>query len=92
MDKETIYTCYVVDGRRILDGVITVRTLLLAQSGDRVGDLMNRNPIYAATGDDREAVAELFQKYDLIALPVVDTGRHLVGIITVDDVMEVLEE
>jgi magnesium transporter len=92
MDRETIYTCYVVDGRRVLDGVITVRALLLAKSGDRVGDLMNRNPMYAATGDDREAVAELFQKYDLIALPVVDTGRHLVGIITVDDVMEVLEE
>ncbi|MDR1133506.1 MAG: magnesium transporter [Synergistaceae bacterium] len=92
MDKETIYTCYVVDGKRVLDGVITVRTLLLAKSGDRVGDIMNRNPMYAATGDDREAVAELFQKYDLIALPVVDTGRHLVGIITVDDVMEVLEE
>ncbi|MDR1580748.1 MAG: magnesium transporter [Synergistaceae bacterium] len=92
MDKETIYTCYVVDGRRVLDGVITVRTLLLAKPGDRIGDVMNRNPIYAVTDDDREAVAELFQKYDLIALPVVDTERHLVGIITVDDVMEVLEE
>ncbi|MDR1651213.1 MAG: magnesium transporter [Synergistaceae bacterium] len=92
MDKETIYTCYVVDSKRVLDGVVTVRTLLLANASDKVGDIMNTNLIYAATGDDREAVAEIFQKYDLIALPVVDTERHLVGIITVDDVMEVLEE
>ena len=92
MDKETIYTCYVVDGKRVLDGVVTVRTLLLANAVDRVGDVMSTNVLYATTGDDREAVAAIFQKYDLIALPVVDTGRHLVGIITVDDVMEVLEE
>jgi magnesium transporter len=92
MDKETIYTCYVVDKNRILDGVVTVRTLLLADGSDRVEDLMETRLIYAATGDDREYVAELFQKYDLIALPVVDTEKHLVGIITVDDVMEVLEE
>jgi magnesium transporter len=92
MDKETIYTCYVVGGKRTLDGVVTVRTLLLADASDKVGDIMNTNLIYASTGDDREAVAEIFQKYDLIALPVVDTERHLVGIITVDDAMEVLEE
>jgi magnesium transporter len=92
MDKETIYTCYVVDNKRVLDGVVTVRTLLLSKYSDRVGDIMNTNVIYAVTNDDREAVASTFQKYDLIALPVVDTGKHLVGIITVDDVMEVLEE
>ena len=92
MDKETIYTCYVVDNRRILDGVVTVRTLLLADAQDRVGAIMNSNVIYAFTSDDREEVAEKFQRYDLIAMPVVDAERHLVGIITVDDVMEVLEE
>jgi magnesium transporter len=92
MDKETIYTCYVIDNRRILNGVVTVRALLLAEASDLVGDIMNANLICAVTGDDREYVAEIFQKYDLIALPVVDTEKHLVGIITVDDVMEVLEE
>ncbi|MDR2528518.1 MAG: magnesium transporter [Synergistaceae bacterium] len=92
MDKETIYTCYVTDNKRVLDGVVTVRTLLLANGKDRVGNIMSANVLYATTGDDREAVASIFQKYDLIALPVVDTERHLVGIITVDDVMEVLEE
>jgi magnesium transporter len=92
MDKETIYTCYVIDSRRILNGVVTVRTLLLAEASNLVGDIMNANLICAVTGDDREYVAEIFQKYDLIALPVVDTEKHLVGIITVDDVMEVLEE
>ncbi|MDR1731524.1 MAG: magnesium transporter [Synergistaceae bacterium] len=92
MDKETIYTCYVTDAKRILKGVVTVKTLLLSEPTDRIGDIMSRNIIYATTGDDREQVAEIFQKYDLIALPVVDTERHLVGIITVDDAMEVLEE
>ena len=91
-DKETIYTCYVIDSRRILEGVVTVKTLLLSRMTDKIGDVMSRNVICAVTGDDRERVAELFQKYDLIALPVVDTERHLVGIITVDDIMEVMEE
>ncbi len=93
MDKETIYTCYVVDARRVLIGVVTVRTLLLSQYADRIGDIMSdTNLICVTTSDDREKVAELFQKYDFIALPVVDSERHLVGIVTVDDAMEVLEE
>jgi magnesium transporter len=92
MDKETIYTCYVTDAKRVLEGVVTIRTLLLSDMTDKIGDVMSTNVIYAATGDDREQVAEIFQKYDLIALPVADTERHLVGIVTVDDAMEVLEE
>ena len=93
MDKETIYTCYVVDDRRTLLGVVTVRTLLLSRYEDKIGDIMSdTNLIYATTSDDRERVTELFQKYDFIALPVVDAERHLVGIVTVDDAMEVLEE
>ncbi|MDR3264829.1 MAG: magnesium transporter [Synergistaceae bacterium] len=92
MDKETIYTCYVTDAKRVLEGVVTVKTLLLSDMADKIGDIMSTNILYATTGDDRERVAETFQKYDLIALPVVDTERHLVGIITVDDAMEVLEE
>jgi len=92
MDKETIYTCYVTNDVRILEGVISVRTLLLAQETDKIGDIMNTNFIAARTDDDREHVAELFQKYDFIALPVIDTEGELVGIVTVDDAMEVLKE
>ena len=92
MDKETIYTCYVTNEARILDGVISVKTLLLARETDMIGDIMNTNFIAARTDVDREHVAELFQKYDLIALPVIDTKGYLVGIVTVDDAMQVLEE
>ncbi|MDR2175470.1 MAG: magnesium transporter [Synergistaceae bacterium] len=92
VDKETVYTCYVTDARRVLDGVVTIRKLLLSQPTDRIGGIMTPNVISVNTGDDREHAAELFQKYDLVVLPVVDTERHLVGIITVDDAMEVLEE
>lgn len=92
-DKETLYTCYVVDESRVLIGVVTVRTLLLSPYSAKIGDIMSKtNLIYVNTGDDREVVTELFQKYDFIALPVVDHDRHLVGIVTVDDAMEVLEE
>ncbi|MDR1741576.1 MAG: magnesium transporter [Synergistaceae bacterium] len=92
MDKETIYTCYVTDSERILNGVVTVRALLLARMEDKIGDIMTPNVICVTTGDDRERVAELFRKYDIIALPVVDAERRLVGIITVDDAMDVIQE
>ena len=93
MDKETIYTCYVVDNKETLIGVVTVKTLLLSKYADKIGDIMSSaNIISVSTNDDREHVAEIFQKYDFIALPVVDSENHLVGIVTVDDAMEVLEE
>ena len=91
-DKETIYTCYVTDGDRHLEGVVTVRDLLLAQEDDRIGDLMNRSVWSVGTTEDRETVAQLFTRYDLIALPVVDSEHRLVGIITVDDVIDILQE
>ncbi len=92
-DKETLYTCYVTDPKGILIGVVTVRTMLLSQYADKIGDIMtDTNLISVNTNDDREKVTELFQKYDFIALPVVDSEKHLVGIVTVDDAMEVLEE
>lgn len=91
-DKETIYTCYVTDNDRHLEGVITVKELLLAKSDDIVGDLMERNVISAVTTDDQEEVATTFAKYDLIALPVVDKENRLVGIITVDDVVDIIRE
>ena len=92
-DKETLYTCYVTDPKGILIGVVTVRTMLLSQYSDKIVDIMtDSNLITVNTNDDREKVTELFQKYDFMAIPVVDSQNHLVGIVTVDDAMEVLEE
>lgn len=92
-DKETLYTCYVTDPKGILIGVVTVRTMLLSQYADKIGDIMtDTNLITVNTNDDREKVTEIFQKYDFMAVPVVDSQNHLVGIVTVDDAMEVLEE
>ena len=93
MDKETLYTCYVTDPKGVLIGVVTVRTMLLSQYADKIGDIMtDANIISVNTNDDREKVTELFLKYDFMAIPVVDSQNHLVGIVTVDDAMEVLEE
>lgn len=91
-DKETIYTCYVTDDDRHLQGVLTVKDLLLAKYDDVVGDLMETNVISAITTDDQEEVAKTFTKYDLTALPVVDRENRLVGIITVDDVVDIIEQ
>ena len=92
-DKETLYTCYVIDPKGLLIGVVTVRTMLLSQYADKISDIMtDTNIISVNTNDDREKVTELFQKYDFMAIPVVDSENHLVGIVTVDDAMEVLEE
>ena len=92
-DKETLYTCYVTDPKGVLIGVVTVRTMLLSQYADMIGDIMtDTNLITVNTNDDREKITELFQKYDFMAIPVVDSQNHLVGIVTVDDAMEVMEE
>lgn len=91
-DKETIYTCYVTDNARHLLGVLTVKDLLLAEPNDIIGDLMETNVISAITTDDREEVAKTFTKYDLTALPVVDHEKRLVGIITVDDIVDIIEQ
>ena len=92
IDKETIYTCYVTDNLNKLIGIMTVKTLLLSDENDRVKDLMEDNVISVNTLDDQEEVAQLFSKYDFLALPVVDTENRLVGIVTIDDAMDVLEE
>ena len=91
-DKETIYTCYVTDRNRRLEGVITVKELLLAAEDQCVGELMERHVISAVTTDDQERVTQLFAKYDLMALPVVDKENRLIGIITVDDVVDILQQ
>ena len=91
-DKETINICYVIDERRHLIGLLTIRTLLLAEEDDVIGDIMERNLIAVQTLDDQEAVARALGKYDFLALPVVDKEDRLVGIVTVDDAIDVLQE
>lgn len=92
VDKETIYTCYVTDESRHLIGVTTVKELLLHEYDDKIADLMETNVIYINTHDDQETAANLLSKYDFLALPVVDMEHRLVGIITVDDAMDVLQD
>ena len=91
LDKETVYTCYVTRNR-VLEGVVTVKTLLLSDYETRIGDIMETNVISVGTHEDKEDVAQMFSKYDLTALPVVDSENRLVGIVTVDDAMDVMEE
>ena len=88
VDSETIYTCYVMDEKRMLDGVITVKDLLLQPYERQVGDIMDTHVIKAKTTDDQELVADTMNKYGLLSMPVVDSEDRLVGIVTVDDVME----
>ena len=92
IDKETIYTCYVIDSDRRLIGTVSARTLLLATPTDLIGDIMERNLISAATTDDKESLVNDFVKYSLLAMPIVDSENRLVGIVTVDDALDVQEE
>ena len=92
VDKETIYTCYVTKDRTLV-GLVTVKQLLLAEDDDMlIRDLMEENIISVTTMDDQEEVARMFSKYDFLALPVVDTENRMVGIVTFDDAMDVIEE
>ncbi|MGI6175564.1 MAG: magnesium transporter [Christensenellales bacterium] len=91
-EMETVYNCYVIDGARHLDGIVSLKDIIVAETDARIEDIMEENPTFVFTGDDQEVVAGLFQKYDLLALPVTDAENRLVGIITVDDVMDVVEE
>ncbi len=92
VDKETIYTCYVTDSKRKLKGYVTVKDLLLADESAEIREVMEDNVISVTTYEDKEVVADIFQKYDLVVLPVVDGENRLVGIITVDDAIDVLQE
>ena len=92
VDKETIYTCFVTDSKRRLQGVVTVKDLLMSPYNTVIKDIMDENVIYAVTTEDREDVVETFNKYDLLCLPVVDHEDRLVGIVTVDDAVEVMEQ
>ena len=91
-DKETIYVCFVISADRKLEGIVTVKDLLLNDDDTIIEDLMDRNVIFASTTEDQESVSEKFSDYDLMALPVVDTEGRLVGIVTVDDIIDVMEQ
>ena len=93
VDKETIYTCYVLASDRRLLGLVTVKDLLLAEDDETcIEDIMITNLISVTTQDDQEAVAQMFSKYNFLALPVVDKENRMVGIVTFDDAMDVMEE
>lgn len=92
VDKETIYTCYVTDSGRKLLGLVSAKTLLLADEEDLLEDIMETHVIYVSTLDDQEEVAGQLVKYDFMAIPVVDQEQRLVGIVTFDDAMDIMQE
>ncbi|GAA0782336.1 magnesium transporter [Hathewaya limosa] len=92
VNKETINICYVIDNNRELDGIVSIRDLILSDEEAKLEDIMYTNIIYVNTLDDQEEVAALFRKYDFISMPVVDKEKRLVGIITIDDVVDIIEE
>ena len=92
VDKETIYTCYVTSARKELLGVVTVREMLLADPDTVIDTLMDINPIHVHTHDDQEEIAKMFSRYDMLAMPVVDSENRIVGIITIDDAVDVIQD
>lgn len=92
LDKETVYTCYVTDDFRKLLGVVSVRTLLLSATDALIEDIMETQFVHVNTLDDQEEIARLFDHYDLLTIPVVDKEMRLVGIITVDDALDVIQQ
>lgn len=92
VDKETIYTMYVTDEKKKLLGIVSAKDLLLAPPAAKIGDIMEDNPIYVETSTDKEEVSQMIAKYGFLAMPVVDAEQRIVGIVTVDDAMQVLQE
>ena len=92
IDKETIDTCYVINSNRILEGIISLRKLILSDESTVVKDVMETDVISINTHDDQEDVAGLFKKYDYYVMPVVDNENRIVGIITVDDILDVIDQ
>ena len=91
-DKESIYTCFVSSADRKLEGIVTVKDLIMADEDAVIESIMNDNVIFCTTTDDQEDVSGMFSDYDLLSIPVVDKEKRLVGIVTVDDVMDVMEQ
>lgn len=92
VDKETINTCYVIDNNRRLEGIVSLRKLILNDKDIVIKDIMKTNIISIQTTMDQEEIASLFKKYDLLAMPVVDNENRLVGIITIDDIVDIIEQ
>lgn len=92
LSKETIYTCYVIDNNRKLEAIVSLRSLVVSDDNKSIEDIMHDDVIYVNTHDDQETVAGIFKKYGFLALPVVDMERRVTGIITVDDIMDVMEQ
>ena len=92
LDKETVYTCYVTDMNRKLEGIVSLRKLVISNEEDTIEEIMDRDVIYVHTHDDQETVAGIFKRYGFLALPVVDKEDRLTGIITVDDIMDVIDQ
>lgn len=91
LTKETVYTCYVIDKERVLEGFVSLRTLVTSEEDKIIKDLME-DVIFVNTHDDQETVASVFVRYGFVAIPVVDHENRLTGLITVDDIMEVMEQ
>ena len=91
-EKETIYTCYVTGEQRYLLGTVSLRDLVLSDENTHIEDILNREVISVNTHDDQEKVSSIFKKYDFFVLPVVDNENRLIGIITVDDIIDVMEK
>ena len=92
VDKETLDNCYVLSADRKLEGVVSLRQLVLADPASTLGNIMNTNVLYANTLDDQEQIGKLFTKYDILSMPVVDNECRMVGIITIDDAIDVIQE
>ena len=92
LDSETVNICYVLDQARVLVGTVALRYLLIRKPDEVIGEIMNENVISIGTMLDQEEVADMFQRYDFTAMPVVDNENRMVGIITIDDVMDIMEE
>ena len=92
IDKETVYTCYVIDAQRKLVGTVSLRRLIVAPENAYIRDIMDTNVVFVRTLDDQETVAESIQRYDLISIPVCDQEERLIGIITVDDIVDVIRD
>lgn len=92
LNTETIYTCYVIDHNRVLEGIVSLRTLVTSDDELKIEDIMESEIIKINTHDDQEEVSNIFRKYGFLALPVVDTENRLTGIITVDDIMDVISQ
>ncbi len=92
LSKETVYTCYVTDKNRKLEGIVSLRKLVVGEEDEVIKDIMEEDVVYVNTHDDQETVADLFRRYGFIALPVVDMEGRLTGIITVDDIVDVIDK